>query len=118
MTDTGAPQYLPYMVDGDPMSLVASRMQELAERVERQLGQSGHVDITVTGSSSGSQAVVFPIAFTAVPNIQVTSSQTFLLAAMENPTTTGFTAYVRHINATTITGPSVFRVYWHAIPSD
>lgn len=117
-SDTGAPQTIPYMVDGDPLADVADIMRSLAERVERQLGQSGYVDITVTGASVGSQAVVFPVAFTAVPNVQVTSNNSLMLAAADAQATTGFTAWVRHINATTVTGPSTYRVYWRATPMD
>ena len=116
---TPAPDSIPYMLDGDPLADVADIMASLAARVDRQLGIRGFVDITVTGAATANLPVVFPVGtFTSTPIIVVTSNNSAMLGAMQNPTAAGFDAYVRHINNTTITGPSVYRVYWHAMPSD
>lgn len=77
---------------------------------------SGSVTVTVTAADNGSATVTFPDAtrFTVTPRILVSCSGTsFWMPFSSGASTTGFTATVRHINATVATASPV--VEWHAI---
>lgn len=77
---------------------------------------SGSVTVSVTSADNGSATVTFTDAtrFTVTPRIIVSCSGTsFWVPFSSGASTTGFTATVRHINATVATASPV--VEWHAI---
>lgn len=75
---------------------------------------AGVVTVTVSASSNGSAAVVFPTSrFTVAPIVSLTPINTFYNVAYDSVTATGFNAQVRQINNSS--GTASVGVQWQAL---
>ena len=115
MANTGSPYLIPYMIDGDPLAVVAERMQELAERMEFLQGQRGIASPSLAGVSVGSVTVTFDVPFDVPPLVfATTQNNTLMLATVELVSETYCKNGVRHVKATSVSG--TYNVGWLALP--
>jgi hypothetical protein len=103
---------LPYPTSTDTPD-VPRDIKALADALEARLPRaswSGQLSVPVSAANNATAAVTFPAGkFTAAPNVVVSTSGTSFWAAFSSGiTASGFTATVRHIDATVATAtPSV-----------
>lgn len=75
---------------------------DLAQQVETRLAQNwtqrGAVSISVSASAGASDVIVFPKAFAAAPNLQLTTRNSSFFATTGTPTTTQSGFSVRHVD--------------------
>lgn len=110
--------YLKFGADGFLFGPTVRDMIESTVPQRLLYGTAGIQAVNATaGQASGSAAVTFPFSFVAVPSITCTlrsSGTKGIIVEARNPTVSGFDAYWRTADGTTISANVTYSINWHA----